>query len=59
MAVDSGCVIQAMEKTPNWSSATYAMQVHSVGLWTATKQWEINQEFGLEGMPSVGFTGTG
>ncbi|HTS46439.1 MAG TPA: hypothetical protein VMH05_00760 [Bryobacteraceae bacterium] len=59
MAVDQGCIVQAMEKTPNWASATYAMQVHSVGLWTATKQWEINQEFGLEGMPSVGFTGTG
>jgi len=56
---DVGCVQRFMEQTPNWSSPTYVMQVHSVSLWMVTKLWEINQEFGLEGMPSVGFAGTG
>ena len=58
LITDLGCTQGTMEQTSNWSSATYVMQVRSVGLWLMTKLWEINQEFGLEGMPGVGFPAT-
>jgi mono/diheme cytochrome c family protein len=32
-----------------------ATEVYSVALWQMTKEWELNQEFGLEGMPQVPF----
>ena len=30
-----------------------AVNVYSVALWEIVKMWELNQEFGLEGMPQV------
>lgn len=32
-----------------WTQA-YASQVYSTALWTMVKSWEINQQFGLEGL---------
>lgn len=34
-------------------TATLRTQVYSLALWRLVKQWELNQEFGLEGMPQV------
>jgi len=38
-----------------WTPA-YVNQVYSTGLWTLVKNWELNQEFGLEGMARAMFT---
>ena len=38
-----------------WSDLTYVQKIHSVRLWDIVKLWEINQEFGLEGMARVAF----
>ncbi|HEX6895094.1 MAG TPA: hypothetical protein VF146_07460, partial [Bryobacteraceae bacterium] len=35
---------------------TYVNQVYSTALWTLVKSWELNQEFGLEGMARTVFT---
>ncbi len=40
---------------PAWNNPTLARQVYSVVLWGAVKLWELNQEFGLEGMPQAAF----
>jgi hypothetical protein len=34
---------------------TLRQAYYSVGLWSMVKQWELNQDFGLEAMPSVPF----
>ena len=33
-----------------WSNPATAKSLYSVALWRMVKQWELNQEFGLEGM---------
>ena len=43
------------ETDPAWNNPTYTASIYSVGLWAMTKLWEINQEFGLEGMAPVVF----
>lgn len=35
--------------------ANLRTDVYSVALWEMVKMWEVNQEFGLEGMPQVPF----
>jgi len=39
----------------SWNSATFVEQIYSVRLWSMVKLWEINQEFGLEGMAQTVF----
>ncbi len=43
---------------PAWNNATYTDSIYSVRLWSMTKLWEINQEFGLEGMAPTVFGST-
>jgi hypothetical protein len=38
-----------------WGSNDLRTKVYSVAQWQMVKMWEINQEFGLEGMPQVPF----
>src|SRR4029077_376329 len=40
---------------PAWNTASYTDSIYSVRLWSMTKNWEINQEFGLEGMAQTVF----
>jgi hypothetical protein len=40
---------------PNWNAKNLPAEVYSIGQWTMVKQWELNQEFGLEAMPQVPF----
>lgn len=35
---------------PAWSDPNYVSEVYSTRLWEMVKWWEMNQEFGLEGM---------
>jgi hypothetical protein len=48
----------AIEQTPSWSDPTYVQKVYSTGLWSAVKFFEVNQVFGLEGMPQVVYGST-
>jgi hypothetical protein len=41
--------------TYSWTP-TYVNHVYSTPLWTMVKNWELNQEFGLEGMANTVFT---
>jgi hypothetical protein len=43
-----------IEGSANWN-ATLAAQVYSVAQWVMVKQWEINQDFGLEAIPQAAF----
>ncbi len=47
-------VIQA-KSSPVWNNLQYGREIYSVALWALVKSWEINQEFGLEGMSQVAF----
>jgi hypothetical protein len=38
-----------------WGSNDLRNKVYSMGQWQMVKLWELNQEFGLEGMPQVPF----
>lgn len=38
-----------------WNNPQYGQEIYSVALWLMVKNWEINQEFGLEGMAQVAF----
>jgi hypothetical protein len=38
-----------------WSNPVYDQEIYSVGQWLMVKSWEINQEYGLEGMPQAAF----
>lgn len=40
---------------PSWNSATFVQQIQSVNLWSVIKNWELNHEFGVEGMGQVIF----
>jgi hypothetical protein len=39
----------------NYSAPNVSTEVYSLALWQMVKMWELNQEFGLEGMPQVPF----
>ncbi len=39
----------------DWDANNLRSEVYSVALWHMVKLWEINQEFGLEGMPHAIF----
>ncbi len=41
-----------------WTTNNLNSKVYSVAQWQLVKMWEINQEFGLEGMPQVPFGAT-
>lgn len=49
-----GPLIQATDST-SWNDASYTNDVYSTRLWEGVKWWEINQEFGLEGMAQTVF----
>lgn len=58
LGADAGNFASPMIKVitdPSWNNATYTDSIYSVQLWTMVKLWEINQEFGLEGMASSVF----
>ena len=38
-----------------WSNPVYDRQIYSIAQWMMVKTWEINQEYGLEGMPQAAF----
>ena len=40
---------------PAWNNATFVDQMYSERQWSLVKLWEINQEFGLEGMAQTAF----
>ena len=39
----------------SWSNSNTATNLYSIGQWQTVKMWEINQEFGLEGMAQTVF----
>jgi hypothetical protein len=41
---------RASVPVPDYTTATGPTQTYSLNLWQLVKMWEINQEFGLEGM---------
>ena len=49
--------IAPMVNNMSWD-ATTRTNVYSLALWRLVKQWELNQEFGLEGMPQVPYGST-
>jgi mono/diheme cytochrome c family protein len=36
-----------------WGTGNMRAEVYSVAQWQMVKMWEVNQEFGLEGMPQI------
>jgi hypothetical protein len=40
---------------PRWQDPNFTNAMYSLRLWSLAKQWELNQEFGLEGMPQQVF----
>jgi hypothetical protein len=46
-----------LESSTNWTAAQRE-EVYSNGLWKMVKDWELNQEFGLEGMPQAVYGAT-
>jgi hypothetical protein len=40
---------------PGWDNPTYVAEIYSTALWSMVKSWEVNQEFGLEGMAQTVF----
>jgi hypothetical protein len=47
-----GKFLGPMETTGTWT-ATQRQAVYAAAVWQMVKLWEINQEFGLEGMPQA------
>jgi len=45
--------IETNAAATNWNAPNIRSKVYSVALWEMVKSWELNQEFGLEGMPQV------
>jgi hypothetical protein len=43
------------QSDPRWLDAKFVSAMHSLGLWSMVKLWELNHEYGLEGMPKVAF----
>jgi hypothetical protein len=50
----SGYFLPPIDGTNNWTP-TLASSVYAAAVWQMVKLWEINQEFGLEGMNQVAF----
>lgn len=48
-------IVRASPTSTEWNNATYTRSIYSVGQWMLVKTWEINQEYGLEGMPQAAF----
>ena len=42
-----------LETNANWTVNNFPNEIFSVAQWKMVKQWELNQEFGLEAMPQV------
>jgi hypothetical protein len=40
---------------PKWQDPVFTNSMYSIRLWSLVKLWELNQEFGLEGMAAVAF----
>ena len=51
----AGTFLAPVEANANWSANNLPTKVYSVTQWMMVKQWELNQEFGLEGMPQAIF----
>ena len=47
--------VQQPSTSSSWSNPNYTRAFYSISLWAVTKTWEVNQEFGLEGMARVAF----
>ncbi len=47
--------VQQPASSAAWNNPQYVESLASLESWSMTKLWEINQEFGLEGMPQVAF----
>jgi hypothetical protein len=50
--------LQTVLVSPNssqWNNPQYVQSITSLEAWSMTKLWEINQEFGLEGMAQTAF----
>lgn len=48
-------LLMPVETNANWSANNLPTEVYSIAQWMMVKQWELNQEFGLEGMPQAMF----
>jgi hypothetical protein len=48
-------VLPASPSDPAWNNPVFGEQIASIGQWEMVKSWEINQEYGLEGMPQAAF----
>ncbi|MBZ5593077.1 MAG: hypothetical protein LAP39_12620 [Acidobacteriia bacterium] len=44
-----------VQTDPAWKTPQYLNSIISLGMWAMVKNWEINQEFGLEGMAQTAF----
>lgn len=42
-----------LQSQSNWDANNMRVKVYSAALWQMVKMWELNNEFGLEGMPQV------
>jgi len=47
--------VRQPQSSSAWSNPVYDREIYSVGQWAMVKSWEINQEYGLEGMSQVVF----
>jgi len=47
--------VRQPETSSAWNNPVYDRQIYSVAQWMMVKSWEINQEYGLEGMSQVVF----
>jgi hypothetical protein len=57
-ASDTGMFLDPLTKVQSdqaWNDPNYARRIYSTALWPAVKSWELNQEFGLEGMAQAVF----
>ena len=48
-------IVRQPQSSTAWNNATYTRSIYSVAQWMLVKTWEINQEYGLEGMPQAAF----
>ncbi len=53
--VDEQKLLVPVESNANWDANDLRRKVYSTAQWMLVKQWELNQEFGLEAMPQVAF----
>jgi mono/diheme cytochrome c family protein len=49
----AGTLLVPIETNANWNTPNLNVEVLSVAQWQMVKLWEMNQDFGLEGMPQV------